>query len=1085
MTTHSLNLFNNNRHQLCQQDDVLKCNSVERIKIVIVKFNEAINDFDQQTKHQNSKGLLQIIDEIFIQNNYTHTDLLNDYHHIKYFHNADNNDNIFAKIYEYCTNHIQIACNVSKCKLVQRHYRDRSTPSNQYIFEHHNDNYKIELISRIHVYFIHSYDINRLTLDEIELIDKLPQQEQITKTIHIIKEKKKKLNIVCRNKCAEVKDEVDFKHNFIDFHAICQRVNNAVEETALRMAFSEYKDDKNQFIADVIDAYYANDDEQLPLENKISVTNFNCTRKTRKQIYECIMQKYVKPNELNNTHFIKIALAIIREMSSQIDIEQFKTIARESNINGKIFVKQHPQFKNSVKFANMFKKINGYNKKHLSAIYVKIRKGNWFFSAVKSLPEHNKNTININTHPHDAHVTGIHEETKKNDETDVENTESKIDNNHKNIEIYNLGTRFYFWDCMKQHKHYIKQKHANLKDEMLQNKVIDFDIQRWQDLENEVKVLVQTDEVKHVKSNGYWQTIYRIDLNSPFTVQHLTSLKLYTDYTTECGKFCSILRSENMTMIAEIANWVKLLTECVQCYGTRIQKKKYYRGVKNVFNFEMFAVRFNLPTSTTTNLQTAFEFSDGSGLVLELKKYRERYDAYKLDCWKFSAFDERETLFFGGNTVLQISSIWQWYDRKWTGYTKYITPLNAISRMIHGLSIRHEEYPLNDNQQNTMSELLNHVFYTFNSQKSMMKLPKYIDQLLQCQASTHTINLNFEELTTDCQWMSKLFVKENTGNYDRNIINIANVCKLFINSDVITFMMPKDYVLSYDECIWLIKDFTEISAFDILVRIKFEWPQEMPILNKSHIDQYQHDLKQIQWKRYFSTNSVSFECIGESVAVQKFIESQLYCIYTTILQPENSNKNSYSIACRKIDINLYCISVVNAFINEFERKTSTCRINQDIMDLILFFYAKPIAIKIEYRNETKHFLLCVVSDEWDSIKLKIIYTFRHLSGIESLTYEYGGKSRYVSQYNCRTRLLENSDKTFTVVESDKTSNMEPTGLIARIDKGLGEYYEYVSPSRKSYYNADGIGKFALFCNDNAFEDDDVKEELTETDGDEC
>eukprot|EP01084_Bolivina_argentea_P276288 471413_1 len=105
-----------------------------------------------------------------------------------------------------------------------------------------------------------------------------------------------------------------------------------------------------------------------------------------------------------------------------------------------------------------------------------------------------------------------------------------------------------------------------------------------------------------------------------------------------------------MTMIAEIANWVKLLTECVQCYGTRIQKKKYYRGVNTVFNFEMFAMKFNLPTSTTTNLNRAIEFSDDSGLVLELKKYRDRYDVYKLDCWKFSAFDtERETLFFGGD----------------------------------------------------------------------------------------------------------------------------------------------------------------------------------------------------------------------------------------------------------------------------------------------------------------------------------------------------------------------------------------------------------------------------------------------------
>eukprot|EP01084_Bolivina_argentea_P173483 300498_1 len=134
-------------------------------------------------------------------------------------------------------------------------------------------------------------------------------------------------------------------------------------------------------------------------------------------------------------------------------------------------------------------------------------------------------------------------------------------------------------------------------------------------------------------------------------------------------------------MIARIANWAKLLTECVQCYGTKLQNRKYYRGLKKVLKFNMFAVRFNLPTSTTSKFVQACEFSmseEHLGLVLELRKYKERYDVFKFDCSKLSVFDEGETLFFGGNTVLQISSMWHWqlYKGKWKSYRKYIQPIN-------------------------------------------------------------------------------------------------------------------------------------------------------------------------------------------------------------------------------------------------------------------------------------------------------------------------------------------------------------------------------------------------------------------------
>eukprot|EP01084_Bolivina_argentea_P302960 523010_1 len=349
---------------------------------------------------------------------------------------------------------------------------------------------------------------------------------------HIIKQKAKKLNIICKDKYTELEeDEVELKYNFIDFRAICQHLKaDNVKEAELQAAFGHYKHDKHEFIADIIEAYYIDDDEKLPFENKILIHNFNCNIKTRKNIYEYVLEKHLNKNELNNKNFVTIAVTIIKELYPQINIQQFKSILIKSNINGEIFIKGHSNFRNKLKFAKLFISINGYNKKNICDIYTKIQNGKWLFEKSKTETNDIDSTMNIN------------EEEKK------DATECKNDNNNQNIEIYDVGTRFYFWNCFIQHKHYIKANYSNLKEEMLQNKIIDFNIKRWQYLESEVKTDLLTTEVKKIQSNGYWKRFYNIDLNSLFTAQHFTSLKLYTDYTTECSLFCSTLRSSNMSL---------------------------------------------------------------------------------------------------------------------------------------------------------------------------------------------------------------------------------------------------------------------------------------------------------------------------------------------------------------------------------------------------------------------------------------------------------------------------------------------------------------------------------------------------------
>eukprot|EP01084_Bolivina_argentea_P317398 550312_1 len=356
--------------------------------------------------------------------------------------------------------------------------------------------------------------------------------------------------------------------------------------------------------------------------------------------------------------------------------------------------------------------------------------------------------------------------------------------------------------------------------------------------------------------------MYKIQKYTPFLLQHILALKLYTDYTTECGVFCKALRSENKSEITEIANWARLLSECVQCYGTSLKgskRKRYYRGVDKTFTFEMFVTRFNLPTSTSTNFNRAVEFA-GTGLVFEVSQYKQTYDVFKFECSKLSAFDtEKEVLFFGGNTVLKVSSIWKWTHGNWLSYRKYIEPMDCILRMINGLSIADKQIVSNVKQQHIMSNLINYVVesLTFEN-KYHFDCPSYIEKLLTNYASKSVIKLKYDELINGYHWLDSKLIQTNNDN--RALVSISKICVLFCIADQIVFIMPDNYILDDTECESLISDIASLSQMNMVTSINLKWSTEMPQSNISNINKYLPRLLEHHWNRQYSKNSASFEC---------------------------------------------------------------------------------------------------------------------------------------------------------------------------------------------------------------------------------
>ena len=214
-------------------------------------------------------------------------------------------------------------------------------------------------------------------------------------------------------------------------------------------------------------------------------------------------------------------------------------------------------------------------------------------------------------------------------------------------------------------------------------------------------------------------------------------------------------------------------------------------------------------------------FAKGSGLILKVGQYGDKDGVMKIECELFSCFtEEKETLFFGGDTVLKIKGILQLVKGQWMKYDKYMEPINALIRMINGLSMAGQPITSKKSSQKAMKAIICDVLRTLSGNNYDAKTPKYIQELMMYHVtSASCIRLLYHELITEYQWLDCILKSENT-----NTLNIANIAVLFSHSDELTFMMPEEVPLNVD---W---DENIVSRWkmelDMLIRCV--WPSTVP-----------------------------------------------------------------------------------------------------------------------------------------------------------------------------------------------------------------------------------------------------------------
>eukprot|EP01084_Bolivina_argentea_P305114 527088_1 len=85
----------------CNDKDILKCNCAKRIRSILNEYGNIVKD-----KHSKSENLIQKDIDLLINNKlgngkYSNTQLLNDFFHLKQFHDINNDNKQFEIMYNY------------------------------------------------------------------------------------------------------------------------------------------------------------------------------------------------------------------------------------------------------------------------------------------------------------------------------------------------------------------------------------------------------------------------------------------------------------------------------------------------------------------------------------------------------------------------------------------------------------------------------------------------------------------------------------------------------------------------------------------------------------------------------------------------------------------------------------------------------------------------------------------------------------------------------------------------------------------------------------------------------------------------
>ena len=174
---------------------------------------------------------------------------------------------------------------------------------------------------------------------------------------------------------------------------------------------------------------------------------------------------------------------------------------------------------------------------------------------------------------------------------------------------------------------YIPAAFSTFKEEILNNTTAPFGIRAWQETKDKASIKLETwlecdDARKLIVGDGVpenhknkWLKVYGIADGVVITVYHIMSLLFYCNFTAQSYEFSATFRkifwNETEQSLKRrhsyLAQWGRLLRECVDCWGYMMQAadddpELYFHGIGTQLLFKSTNFKVFGPLSTTTGM---------------------------------------------------------------------------------------------------------------------------------------------------------------------------------------------------------------------------------------------------------------------------------------------------------------------------------------------------------------------------------------------------------------------------------------------------------------------------------------------------
>ena len=230
--------------------------------------------------------------------------------------------------------------------------------------------------------------------------------------------------------------------------------------------------------------------------------------------------------------------------------------------------------------------------------------------------------------------------------------EDSVDDPSKSSICFDFGVYLEYW--RSDRKNYVIPKYKNLKEELTKNRRYTITEQQFDDLQQKCERYLRRGY--KAQDIGMGNEICRIPSGSAISIEHLISMKLYTDFTDTQREFKRHCRrrykGESVESVmernSEIAIWSRLMRECIMFWGKTMGKKEtFYCGLTARLVLNSTKNRFECPLSTTGNRDVAERFTDEyQGIILKIKRanaHTRYFNTVSISCHSH----EEERVFIG------------------------------------------------------------------------------------------------------------------------------------------------------------------------------------------------------------------------------------------------------------------------------------------------------------------------------------------------------------------------------------------------------------------------------------------------------